>query len=282
MIAMLLSNERKQKEYHLHFGRILSFLLCVQTIDGLCVCSDEELELLAQYAFVSISKKTPELTARFRAWKNTPNPTPEIVELPWDRPEAIHPQLTRVTDQLDLWPPRTVYEYRVLTLRRGDTAEIDGERFVLGNFQGSGNMAHVFETTQVHPVALKIPFYYFGDKILARYYMEKFVTIENELPPTIKRVRVLDPRSEQYHYALVDLLGGNQDGKSFMLSEEYLSPTPQTQSIVREKVEKLHAAIVQYYRAKNFPMPAPAHEAYLSQARQFVWDGQDWVLVDWE
>ena len=246
--------------------------------------------ILSKYGNWRANSKSP-LEARFRAKQVDLTPSAAL--------EAPHTGLCQLCPWLEA-KGRVPREYaaRVLELKAGDTVVFEGTKFRLGKFLGRGNAAHVWEVEGRPNEVLKIPFYAgptkgargrdFNEMNLlgswaAKKFAQMFVQMEQKLAGLSIPRATITGHADDYSYVLVKKVSGTENGRAFLTQ---LSANPS--ELERKKHLKLLQRVLSYrsfiHRDRYAPgaSPAASEQEVEMLARQFLYDGNDWVLVDWE
>lgn len=192
----------------------------------------------------------------------------------------------------------TIYAERVLMLRSGDTVVFGEHRFTLKKFIGRGNATHVWEIEGRDDAVLKIPFYAGPVEsehpwidspdfralgtASARAFMRHYVARYADPPKDVPRVLILE-YGHHHEYVLVSKVRGSQTGAEFLLSE--LQKKSSNEEILLRKQKLIHYINrMLTERAKQFPSLSISsdQQAMIKEARQFLWQERDWILVDWD
>jgi hypothetical protein len=206
-------------------------------------------------------------------------------------------------------PKRSPYDEAVLSLRKGDTVQFGAERFVLGDFLGSGNTTFVFRLRDQPGRAIRIPFLIAPFKAIG-FHPEFFnrVTRWTVVNPEIPQVNVY---RSQKGFSIVSAVDGTENGNEFLISVrrrflDKISPDMQVfflempeqnpwwatshwyadvEKWAREQGDLELVGRLQLLRKRANQMQNNAlGVGILLYARQLVWDEtqKDWILVDRE
>lgn len=172
--------------------------------------------------------------------------------------------------------PPTVYEARVLHLRKGDVVDFDGRVAVaLGRFLGAGNNSHIFEAADVSDAAIKIPFSSHRRTAAAKKILGDLAKKAGLIPPDVPRVRIIEA-SPSGDYAIVSKIHGRLNGRDFL---ERDFPSDADNPVLLSRKRRLLYLVARMYGVRDILKFGRKHEA-----AQFIWDEdeKDWVLADWE
>jgi hypothetical protein len=230
---------------------------------------------------------------------------PKLIDLTNDRSmEAIHPGLCGICDwlvQRGIYPRE--YAWQVMNLRKGDTVQFGDRKFILGNFLGRGNAKHVWEVADQSDMVLHIPFYsgppkeskggdtatltYLGPQS-GRLFLAQYVKKARWLEPLDVPMPRIIAAGENNSYLLTTRIAGKQNGRDFLLKEYQLrSSDPHVSSKytqLRRRIDQLR----RFIQLNSRPFPTAFHpyqneeEMLLAESRQFLFNGKDWVLLDWD
>ncbi len=178
--------------------------------------------------------------------------------------------------------PISNYQMKIFLLRQGDTVVFSDRSFVLGNYLGAGNAAHVWEIQGDEINVLKIPvlnsetenaFYRFkGLRSVeaARYTLKRWAVLRPERNDiTVAAINHLGPG---YEYALAGKSKGRINGRTFLEnptsdSKYVLRKQRLLQAVLNEAPEDWHQEVGQDVRARQYLL---------------VEESDTWDLVDWE
>jgi hypothetical protein len=194
------------------------------------------------------------------------------------------PDLQKASDALKMLRPptrnnssetrwrATRYDEVILTLQAGDTIIYDEEQIQLGEFIKAGNKCHLYGVANNPDWAIRIPFSAAGMGIKARQFTLNYQVNTTQFPQDIPQVQV-KPRPHGA-FTLVSRVQGNEDGKTFLLSEG---------SITAAKLQKKKRLILLVDRLlqSDVARNQVSHFLRIDMARYFLWDQvkQDWILI---
>lgn len=189
------------------------------------------------------------------------------------------------------------YEQRVLNLKKGDVVigkSADtalSQEFVLGDFLGNGNATHVYDIQGIPNKVLRVPFVTSGVQTnvcgykhplaMARKFSKAYVDLRKKYEniPGLHVAKIYDHGSDG-SYVVAEKINvvttGDQFLKQLKQQDGRLSPA------VKKQADDLSEFALQVLKIKD-PKRRNIWPYHIElEARQFVWDGNHWVLLDWE
>lgn len=189
----------------------------------------------------------------------------------------------------------TEHDFRILSLRKGDSIRHGDKTVLLGEFVGAGNTTHIYEVAGQPDRVVRIPFDTLADQENARKFMKDYIDSAATIPADIPRAQILEvgPRGA---YVIVERIHGTTDGRTFLESlpsraNPKTNPlsNPKANRALKARETRLRELVRKVMRWQHPKMDDYARAAYNSdtvndEARQFLWDEnrKDWILVDWE
>ena len=241
---------------------------------------------------------------REQNWKANPSFIPPNKSVQLDVSGSASPRYQKIVDsiskteyaeQVSPMGKSTFYEQNVFLLRKGDIVQFGDISFKLGDFLGAGDATHIFAIEGQPDKALRIPFSSIlgvQEGTYTTFFRKKLADAlksTERLDAKIKVVRILETDS-QYRFQVVERINGVEDGRKYLWSAGKKGPhsysLPST-----EKMKKLIESVM------LMPEVASAKEdlkqgmeqgnvdentwnILAKEARQFLWNEKDWILVD--
>jgi hypothetical protein len=212
-------------------------------------------------------------------------------------------------DSYDHASPMQAYESEVLNLSSGDQVTVEGAKskgrrtIVLEQYLNAGNSNHIWSEAGAPDVALRIPFpageTFMGDlsaNIVAKARMLAltFVRMADEVSWRIEAARraaarenpeIPLPRVVRIHdygargeFVEVDRVSVERLG-SLWLAQAWPSGGSEPRFAMARSLLLAIDHVTPVGRQLNNEL---RRQAYLREARQYAWDGDTWVLLDWE
>lgn len=278
-------------------------------------------EQLAGFAFTA-AETNAAYKQVWNLYKNTPGREPRLFQLFGSNLYDASPELLAVPDLNKIYweiGSPTIYEYKLLRIRTGDTVDFGGKRFRLGEFLGSGNSSHIYVNADNPDQVLKIGF--LAGALVERVFEAQRSRAKTQPLAHISHARVLmkefvgsihgRPRGvgiveidDMYRFAVVERVFGTQTGAKYL--EELAGWGPYKLKVLKAadfdrlidahpnnpKLVDLGRALIE---AGFLDDPSLARKlgvkvnknklgssAYLGYARQLMWDERAniWRLVD--
>lgn len=211
-----------------------------------------------------------------------------------------HAGLCRLCTWIDPGVTPREYTARVLSLQAGDTVAFGDATFKLGRFLGRGNTSHVWEIEGEPNWVLRIPFYSGppkrGENVrpardtrdfavyganLARALLEHYVqraAYFGDLNIPRVAIRSRQGVGDDYAWAVVTRVRGTQDGKSFLRK---MDPRQASDRALRERLYQRVNAFLAHSPPAHIRGEVSDADIQIT-ARQFIREGDDWIMVDWD
>lgn len=261
----------------------LCFLFCF--LPNVLFSNEKLCAIFLNYALTDSLARGSDAKLEWLEFKHGSNLAPRLYDLsnPSNLPAAEAGLLNLVSERV-----LTQYDESVLNLRKGDSVVIDDEKFLLGEFLGAGNSAHIFRL-QNRPGVIRIPFYS-QSSADPKQGERRFGIMIKDMKNAVK-VLHSDPK-KLGRFTIVEEVRGTENGFEFMqrVAGKILDPSEYLHAKQRrwiglsiEDRKKLNSLIaLMDYNEQFMPRDRGVSKPRLESGRQYVFDVElnQWRFVD--